>query len=279
LCQSTGATSVACANSGCSGQFQCTQAGEVLVCNSGLTGYVQQNPRVICATAELCNVNDPDGCVPPACAVAERQCVGQTVRICNSGRTAFETLETCGAGFTCQGSGGAAACVCTPGSYRCVTGDLQRCNVGGTAFDNVSDLDCNGATRVSCSGSTVVQNVCASASHCAASNGATCAQCVADGECIDSNACNGVETCNPSTDTCAPGNPITCSDDALFCNGTEGCNPASGCQSSGNPCTAAGAPVCVEGSPGSCVQCVVDTDCQPPGQVCGPGNVCTAPPG
>ncbi len=280
LCQSTGPTSVACASSGCTGQFQCTQAGEVLVCNSGLTGYVQQNPRVFCATAQLCNVNDPDGCLPPACAVAERQCVGQTVQICNSGRTAFEPLETCGAGFTCQGSGGLAACACTPGSYRCVGEGLQKCNGAGTTFvDVATDLECNAATRVSCSGTTVVQNACATADHCAASNGAVCAQCVAPAECNDGNACNGVETCNPSTDTCASGDPLVCADDTLACNGTESCSPASGCQSSGNPCTSPGLQVCSESAPGNCVQCVLDTDCQPPGQVCGPGNVCGAPPG
>lgn len=70
----------------------------------------------------------------------------------------------------------------------------------------------------------------------ATADGSTCPT-----TCDDGDACNGVETCNPSTLTCDPGTPLVV-DDADFCNGTETCVPGSGggdytVTHSGDPCS------------------------------------------
>jgi hypothetical protein len=241
LCQASG-SSASCGSSQCSGPLQCTNQGEVLVCNAGQTGYVAQSPRVFCATDTLCDATRPDGCRPPACDPGQRQCDGAVVEVCNAGRDDFVPETTCNAGFACVQAGASASCACTPGSYRCVAGQgLVRCNGAGTAFADVAgDIECDGADRVSCSGTTLSRDTCASSAQCLASSGATCAACTA-GDC-------------PS--------------DGLFCNGTESCNPAAGCQSSGNPCGAG--LLCSEGAD-SCVQCLQDSDCAP-AQACTGGE-------
>ncbi len=48
------------------------------------------------------------------------------------------------------------------------------------------------------------------------------------------NACNGVESCDPSTG-CRPGIPLIC-DDGVFCNGVETCNPQASCIEGAAPC-------------------------------------------
>lgn len=85
--------------------------------------------------------------------------------------------------------------------------------------------------------------------------------CTVDAECNDGNACNGVETCNP-TIGCIAGTPLACSDGDA-CNGTETCNAATGCVAGtppacndGNLCngteTCNAATGCVPGIPLSC---------------------------
>lgn len=245
LCEQNGATA-ACDASPCSDQFQCTNQGEVLVCNAGRTGYVSQAPRVLCATPALCDVTEPGGCEPPVCAVGERQCDGAVVEVCNDARNDFRAESTCntGAGLNCVQTGaGAASCQCVPGAYRCAAAaGLQRCSAGG-AFEDVSgDVDCNGAQRLSCSGTTLVQNACQDAAHCQAGSGPACAGCVGNAEC----------------------------NDGLFCSGVEACVNGS-CQAGAAACTPG--QFCIEGTQ-SCAQCRTADDCAP-GQSC-TGGACVA---
>ncbi len=59
----------------------------------------------------------------------------------------------------------------------------------------------------------------------------SCDMCATLG-CDDGDACNGVETCDPTTG-CMPGAPLEC-DDGDLCNGYEACDPAAGC-AAGSP--------------------------------------------
>lgn len=57
--------------------------------------------------------------------------------------------------------------------------------------------------------------------------GNICTECIIDSDCIDNNACNGIETC--SQGNCIEGTPLKC-DNGLFCDGIETCNPNMGCE-------------------------------------------------
>ncbi len=248
LCSTTGPTSAACDESECApSTFQCTNQGEVLVCNAGQTGFIGQNPRVFCATPALCSATAAGGCQEPACQPGQRQCDGSVVEVCNEARTDYRAEQTCntGGGFDCIQSGAVAACVCTPGLYRCVPGQgLSRCDGEGSAFVDVgADFACDGATRLSCSSTNLVELACGSPARCQASTAAGCAECVDDADCAD---------------------------DGTFCNGRGICS-AGACASSGNPC--AESQVCSEVA-AACVACLSSSDC-PTGQSCS-DNQCVA---
>lgn len=87
-----------------------------------------------------------------------------------------------------------------------------------------------------------------------------CVQCLTNADCVDNNACNGIETCNLTTNTCQAGIPVNCSDNQ-YCNGVETCNPANGaclagvnaclsgqqCNESSDICTQCGNTICEAG--------------------------------
>ncbi len=263
LCDVTAPTG--CDPPACSaGQLGC--AGQTLNrCNAGFTAIDQALD--VCGSNSLCQeAVTTQNTTCPDCLPALNECASSTqIRTCQNRQI---LLTSCAAGLTCDGSGGGPVCRCQPGTHRCVAAGLEECNGAGTAFVAVTnDLDCDGATRVSCNGLSVVRNTCADAAHCAASSGAVCAQCIANAECTDSLACNGTETCNLTTHACQ-GGTAPCPSDGNFCNGTESCQESGGCISSGSPCV--GAEVCAEALD-DCVQCVNDSDC--PSGSCA-ANVC-----
>lgn len=249
LCQQTSATTATCEESRCSTPFQCTNQGEVLACNPGQTGYVRQTPPVFCESAALCDATEANGCRAPACAPLERRCNGLSVEVCEDALTGFRPEQTCSAsaGFACVEDGDDAGCACTPDSLRCVAGQgLSRCNASGTAFAQVSGgFVCDGAERLSCSGTSLVRTPCPDAAHCAAGSGASCAECVGAAECAD----------------------------GVFCNGTESC-VLGVCRAGKSPC---GAGLCSEAAD-ACVQCVQANDCAS-GQTCTNGSCVAVPDG
>jgi hypothetical protein len=138
--------------------------------------------------------------------------------------------------------------------------DTNGADTGCT--ENVLAANCVGADKVwtengKCPGTCVCIPICA---------GVTCGDDGCGGNCpdlcSDGLACNGVETCNFTTEVCGTGTPIVCTDnnvcngletcrnpdgaclpgsllvcnDGLFCNGEEDCNPSSGCFDNPDPC-------------------------------------------
>ncbi len=78
--------------------------------------------------------------------------------------------------------------------------------------------------------------------------------------CDDGNLCNGVETWDPLSCTCLPGQPPNC-DDQDSCT-EDWCNPDDGqCVHEDLVCDD-DAPICLDGQ---CVECITDQDC-PPGE-------------
>jgi hypothetical protein len=89
----------------------------------------------------------------------------------------------------------------------------------------------------------------------------------------DANACNGLETCDETADTCVSGPPVVCNSDGNACNGPEACDPATGqclsgppitCNDDGNACNG---PETCDPTDGSC-----DSG---PALVCDDGLFCT----
>jgi hypothetical protein len=82
----------------------------------------------VCAHPALCS-EEEGRCLPPACALGERRCVGQELEECASDRTAFTHVETCAEGTTCTPQG-CDPTPCAETSVRCNHAAFERC-VGG----------------------------------------------------------------------------------------------------------------------------------------------------
>ena len=101
------------------------------------------------------------------------------------------------------------------------------------------------------------------------------------GPCDDGNACNGVETCDPTTGNCVAGDPLDC-DDGNPCT-DDSCDASSGCVNTnhtrecddGNQCTVGD--VCAEGDcvpgPNKC-PCQTDAECGEDDNLCDGQTVC-----
>jgi hypothetical protein len=147
-------------------------------------------------------------------------------------------------------------------------------DIGPAGFDDASGF---GRINAAAAAELVLAPECSSDAECDdhsactvdACNGGTCVHAAVS--CSDGDACNGLETCDPSSG-CAPGVPPTC-DDGNVCNGTETCDSGSGCVSGeplacddDNACNGAETcdPVtgCVAGVPPTCSdddECTTDT--------------------
>jgi hypothetical protein len=160
---------------------------------------------------------------------------------------------------------------CDPTSGQCVVTNPDPCN------------DNNTCTTDSCANNTCSNTPVLNGTACNDNNmctgvgpggtGDTCTGGVCSGpavNCSDGNACNGMETCNPTTG-CAPGTPLTC-DDNNPCT-ADSCNPATGCVNNPTPLNGT---ACDDGSactnPDTCTNGV----CTGPAVVC-PGNACNPP--
>ncbi len=228
LCRPSGPGTVTCEDSPCTVPFQCTVAGEVLVCNAQRTGYVAQNPRVVCASPALCDVTDPDGCRAPACDAGERQCDGQSVEICNEARTDFRPAETCASAALCLAPGCPAsgsccgAPACAAGALGCDGNELNRCNADLTAIDAPiavcqSEGLCQEAVRT---GSSVCPACLPGATSCV--SGAALGICV-EGQ-VQAEACGAGFACVASGGAascrCSPGSYRCVAQGLQQCNGT-----------------------------------------------------------
>jgi len=94
----------------------------------------------------------------------------------------------------------------------------------------------------------------------------TAQSCITDGDCDDSNACNGIETC--SGGTCQAGSPLTCND-GNACT-TDTCSPVTGCVFTDNNAACSDGSACTTGdvcSGGVCAGTLI---------TCDDGVACTA---
>ena len=147
-------------------------------CNADRTGF--EDTGMPCISEPLC----VDGaCKPAVCTANEVDCMGTTLRKCNSTSSAWTTLATCDAPELCD-EAGARCAFCATGAYHCTTaGDLQKCNAARTAWEDV--MSCGSAALCDATAGVCQPPppVCtANAYHCA---NKTLQQCKADGSGYD----------------------------------------------------------------------------------------------
>ena len=251
----------------CNGVATCTI--EVIPPPAGCTSGCEPTLLPRCTpppVTNLCDDADPCNGVE-SCDTASGRCVS-TPPPCDDG-TVCNGIETC-AGGAC-GAGTPLNCddlnPCTDDSCDAVQGCVHVFNV--RPCDDGTLCTTNDACTLGvCRGKEVL--------------------------CSDDNACNGFETCDPTTGTCVPGTPPVC-DDANDCT-NDSCDPAIGCQQipNANACDDAslcttndscrggictGDPACDDGD-----KCNGDELCDPGSGACSPapaplncddGNTCT----
>ena len=190
----------------CSDGNQCTDE----VCNPA-SGCVHTNNSGPCDDDDACTQGD---------TCRDGTCVGTPFVQCNDGNPC-NGVETC-----------------DPESGECINGSALNCNDG------------NPCTTDSCSpslGCVHTNNTlpCNDNSKCTAND--VCSNGTCGGtptvQCDDGNACNGTESCNPTTGTCQTGAAPDCDDQnactADSCDPGHGCihTPISGPCDDGNACT------------------------------------------
>ncbi len=222
--------------------------GTPIVCDDGdaCNGAETCNPRTgECLDGRTLDCNDNNVCTDEHCNPAVGCVHSENDRSCDD-EDACTQGDTCRGG-SCQGTpfmqcddGNACngAETCDPESGECVDGSTLSCN-DGNPCTNDSCSPTLGCLHTSNTAPCNDQNKCTANDVCG--NG-TCTGTLAV-LCDDGNACNGAESCNPSTGSCVSGHSPDCDDDNP-CTG-DTCAAGTGCVHSattgpcddGNTCT------------------------------------------
>lgn len=192
----TGASAWNCDGSN-QGAFQCF-GSSLKVCDVGGLGWIAVET---CETPELCAAGVATGsCKAPACSASGDHCEGPVMKLCNTGRTAFEdkvckSQALCEEGVSkkeCEGVGCPAA-----GALQCTTGGvLQRCKADLTGWQDLETC----ATPALCQASVTVESTTCAEPVCALGDkrctGAKLETCAVgrDGWAVDST-CDTPELC------------------------------------------------------------------------------------
>jgi len=245
-----------CTHTPCGGGNLCV----VATCSAS-TGCVQT--PVDCSGSNACvQVNGVPAYVTAACDPTTGSCVGGTPVTCDDGNPCTDdscdptqgcvhtpnTLPCddgngCTTGDACQGGsceGTPVNCddgnvcngfeTCDPATGACLPGVPPNCDDGNPCTTDTCDPTL-GCVYVNNTAPCDDGNPCTTGDTCA---GGTCAGVPV--VCSDGNACNGIETCDPTTGVCLPGTPVNC-DDGNPCT-LDTCNPLDG------SCTHTPIPLC-----------------------------------
>ena len=216
-----------------------------------------------CNGAETCDATG--GCLAGAAPDCD-DAVGCTADSCNEGTDVCGNLPqdaTCDNGDWCDGAETCDAQIgCRAGvAPSCDDGvgcTADSCDEANDACDNVpSDAACdNGAW---CDGA----ETCDAAADCQAG---------AAPDCNDGLACTA-DSCDEVGDACANAPDDGACDNGLACDGAESCVVGQGCSDGAPLACGKDAPVCDEGPPPRCVECLVNADCAEGAQIC-VGSTC-----
>ena len=216
----------------CDDDDPCTEED---VCQAGACDGVE----VDCADANPCTLGscDPDqGCVQSP-VVGFKPC---------------DDNDACTSNDHCEGG-------------FCGGADTVQCDDGNPCTDDACD-------PVELCVSTPNTATCDDGNPCTVLDGCSAGECGGvDKDCGDSNACNGVETCDPSVG-CVPGIDLAC-DDGIPCT-TDTCAPAEGCKHFGEDSACDDGKVC-----NGAEECDPKIGCTaldaPDGTLCDDENICT----
>jgi hypothetical protein len=122
-------------------QYDCSETGDLVVCNSERTGFELVEH---CASRAFCNsVRGQEGCERTSCNLGDRRCNGAQLEECRPDRTGYSpVLPGCISAALCKADApGTAHCeppTCTAGQYSCDGRELRECN-GESSGWNVLD--------------------------------------------------------------------------------------------------------------------------------------------
>lgn len=131
-------------------QYDCTEAGDLVVCNAERTGF---ELVAHCASRAFCNsVRGQERCERTACNTGDRRCNGAQLEECRPDQMGYgPVLPGCISAALCKvdapGKAHCEAPTCTAGQYSCQARELRLCNQdssGWTVMDRcISAPLCN----------------------------------------------------------------------------------------------------------------------------------------
>jgi hypothetical protein len=145
--------SASCRAPACEAGARRCNGSQIQTCNADRTAFEVAGDAP-CASSSLCieSSNGTASCEPAACEPGQRRCQGASLETCNTARTGFSLLQSCGSQALCVAVRGGqsfecAAPACAAGEAECRGRNLAVCNADLTAFDVASCglLGCNDA--------------------------------------------------------------------------------------------------------------------------------------
>jgi hypothetical protein len=112
-------------------EHQCTETGELLVCNTERTGFEHVAQ---CSSPAFCNaVRGQERCEEAICDAGARRCNGAQLEACRQDQMGYSPVQpACTSAALCRTDGpGQAHCdppTCTAGQYACDARELRLCN-------------------------------------------------------------------------------------------------------------------------------------------------------
>ena len=118
-------------------QYDCSDAGALLVCNPERNGFELVTP---CGSRALCNsVRGQEGCEPAVCSAGARRCNGAQLEECRADQKGYSAVQpACVSAALCrEDAPGRAHCepaTCAAGDYSCDGRQLRRCSEDRSAW-------------------------------------------------------------------------------------------------------------------------------------------------
>lgn len=192
------------------GQYQCTTAGALQVCNAGRNGWTTVKT---CATGTTC---DAVGKQCDICKAGTFSCVGAQLHQCSSDGQA-DTATNCDSAGLCYASGTTGYCsYCSSGEKQCQAGtSLSSCTQTSTGA-------WNWGTATAC-GTSVCQDNAGNADYCAACPVVGEVQCVTTASPGSTRTCAADRSAWSTAATCAKGYGCIDNGTADYC--ADACSP------------------------------------------------------
>ncbi|MBN2714977.1 MAG: hypothetical protein JXX14_03925, partial [Deltaproteobacteria bacterium] len=244
--------------------IECVSNGE---CDNGnVCDGVESCVGGACVAGTPFDCNDGDACNGEETCDPINGCGAGVPLVCDDG-DACNGAESCdpatgcaaGTALTCDDGDACNGVESCDGATGCVPGVALVCDDGNECTAKSCDAATGCGYEALIAGTVCTMGICDGLGGCVA--------CIADADCGNGDACDGVETC--VNNMCVQGVALVC-DDGDACNGVETCDLATGC-------VAGTSLVCDDGNVCNGVEsCEVSTGCVAgTALTCDDGNECT----